>query len=157
MKSVEDSSQNGDSQGERIEWSVHLFRISFWRSFAVVIFIVCAAAAGYLLFNGSMMWAAIAVLIIVFSFAKFLFPQTFVFDEEWIEARNWYSVKRRKWSEFRRALPFELGISLVTRAGESRFEFFRSLSVFYGDRKDEVVAFIKRKLAQNEKREDKEA
>ncbi len=136
----------------RLEWTVVLlFRLKA-KAFVVIATIVAAALFGYFAFGHSFMWSGLAVLVLMIAFGGVFTPHSYVFDDEGIEHSTWFGATRRRWSEFRRYEMFAFGVNLITRADESRFEHFRSMNIYLPEDSAAIIAFVERKMRENEQK-----
>ncbi|GAB4156538.1 MAG: hypothetical protein Kow00107_06090 [Planctomycetota bacterium] len=136
------------SEASRFVWSVRLISRMGAASIAILIFILAAAALAYLMFDGSLMWSAIAFFLALVCFGEAFFVHRYVLDDNGITVSTVYSKKCRNWSEFRRVEKFRYGVELLTRASESRFDFVRGIKLYLPEDESGIVPFIERKISE---------
>lgn len=131
--------------GECMEWSVFPFLENLRRSIIVVIIVVAVAVLVYLAFKD--VFLVILSVAILFASLHAYFTRTrYRLDETGVAVRT-LSVKTAKpWSHFKRCYPDDRGITLSPFAEPSRLEPFRSVRLLYGSNKDEVVAFVSKRI-----------
>jgi hypothetical protein len=130
---------------EYLEWSVFPFMENLRRSIIVVAIIVAVAALVYLAFK-EVFLVVLSVAILFASLHAYFSRTTYRLDESGVTVRT-LSVKTAKgWSHFKRFYPDNRGITLSPFAGPSRLEPFRSVRLLYGSNKDEVVAFVSKRI-----------
>ena len=131
--------------GECLEWSVFPFMENLRRSIIVVVIIVAVAVLVYLVFKD--VFLVILSIAILFASLHAYFTRTkYRLDESGVAVRT-LSVKTAKpWSHFKRYYPDNRGITLSPFAEPSRLEPFRSVRLLYGSNKDEVVAFVSKRI-----------
>lgn len=133
---------NSTAKPRSLSWSLVLAVRIGARIWAVVAFILVAGLLSYFLFDRSLLWAGVAALISFLCFAYLFFEHRYELDDEGVRVKTWYSDRRRKWSEFREVVKFTYGVELLTRAGGSRFDFMRSVSLFLPVDDAEILEFI---------------
>ncbi|MFA4987023.1 MAG: hypothetical protein WC712_10595 [Candidatus Brocadiia bacterium] len=127
---------------------MHLLKQMRYQAMVIVVFILAAAFTTQIVL-GSPIWAFVALTVLVLYFSRVFFPMKFRLDDEGIEVETFFGSRTRKWSEFRRASFFRHGVNLMTRARASRFEFFRSMDVYFPAEPTEAIAFIKAKFLEH--------
>ena len=131
--------------GDSMEWSVFPFLENLGRSIIVVAIIVAVALVVYLVFD-QIYLVVLSVAILFFSLHAYFTRTTYRLDDTGVAVRT-LSVKTAKpWSHFKRYYPDDRGITLSPFAKPSRLEPFRSVRLLYGSNKDEVVAFISKRI-----------
>ena len=138
-----------DEKSPEFSWDVLLFQLLGFKAVLIVIFILCSGVLAYFLLGNSFMWSAIAICLLLIYFGHIFVRYSFVIDDEGVSMKTWYIEKHRKWSEFRRVAVFQYGATLMTRSTESRFDFFRSLTIYLPEDKEQILSFISGKIASN--------
>lgn len=146
---IEHEPDTNDNRKPQLTWTVVVFTRLKAKAYAIVAFFAATAIACYFMFGHSLMWSGISVAILLVAFGSVFTPHTYSLCEETVEVKTWFGVSLRRWSEFHRAVAFPLGINLVTRVSESRFEHFRSVNLYLPEESGEIRAFIERKIAEN--------
>ena len=130
---------------ESLEWSVFPFLENLRRSIIVVAIIVAVAVLVYLVF-GDVFLVILSVAILFASLHAYFTRTRYRLDDSGVAVRT-LSVKTAKpWSHFKRYYPDDRGITLSPFAKPSRLEPFRSVRLLYGSNKDEVVAFVSKRI-----------
>ena len=133
---------------ECLEWSVFPFLENIRRSVIVVVIVAAVAALVYLAFKD--VFLVILSVAILFASLHAYFTRTrYRLDESGVAVRT-LSVKTAKpWKHFKRYYADDRGITLSPFAEPSRLEPFRSVRLLYGSNKDEVVAFVSKRIVGN--------
>ncbi|MGD8627713.1 MAG: hypothetical protein PVH52_01395 [bacterium] len=128
-----------------LEWSVFPFLENLSRSIVVVLVIIGVAVLVYLVFKD--VFLVILSVAILFASLHTYFTRTrYRLDGSGVAVRT-LSVKTAKpWSHFKRYYADDRGITLSPFAQPSRLEPFRSVRLLYGSNKDEVVAFVSKRV-----------
>jgi hypothetical protein len=128
-----------------LEWSVFPFLENLRRSVIVVMIMAAVAALVYLAFRD--IFLVVLSMAILFASLHAYFTRTrYRLDSSGVTVRT-LSVKTAKpWSHFKRYYADDRGITLSPFAGPSRLEPFRSVRLLYGGNKDEVVAFVSKRI-----------
>lgn len=131
--------------GECLEWSVFPFMENMRRSIIVVVIIAGVAALVYLAFR-EIFLVILSVAILFASLHAYFSRTRYRLDSSGVTVRT-LSVKTAKpWSHFKKYYADDRGITLSPFAGPSRLEPFRSVRLLYGSNKDEVVAFVSKRI-----------
>jgi hypothetical protein len=133
------------SAGESLEWSVFPFLEKPGRSVIVVVIVAAVAALVYLAFRDAFL-VILSVAILFASLHAYFTRTRYRLDDSGVEVRT-LSVKTAKpWKHFKRYYADDRGITLSPFAEPSRLEPFRSVRLLYGSNKDEVVAFVSKRV-----------
>jgi hypothetical protein len=130
---------------EVLEWSVLPFKENIRRSVLVLVVIAAIGVLVYFWF-GSAYLGVLSVALLLMSLHTFFTRTTYRLDSEGLKIKTNVVKTAKQWSEFKRYYPDRRGITLSPFARPSRLEPFRSTRLLYGGNKDEVVAFISKKL-----------
>ncbi|OGC94971.1 MAG: hypothetical protein A2142_06805 [candidate division Zixibacteria bacterium RBG_16_48_11] len=89
----------------------------------------------------------LAILILTGSLSPYFFPTKYELTQEQVKV-NFLAVKKNKaWSEFRSYYPDKNGVFISPFARPSRLENYRGLYLRYQGNKEEVLNFVKSKIA----------
>ena len=130
---------------EALEWSVFPFVEDVRRSALVVLVIAAVAAVVYLAFRDVFL-TLLSAAILVASLFSFFTRTTYRLDDEEVVIKSSVGRNAKRWSYFKRYYPDGKGITLSPFERKTRLEPFRSVRLLYGSEKDEVVAFVAKKL-----------
>lgn len=140
------SHSNEDAHGgEVLEWSVFPFKENSRRSVLVVVVIVAVGAIVYLAFRDPFL-VLLSVAILMASLFSYFTRTTYRLDDEEVVIKSSVGKTAKRWSYFKRYYPDKKGITLSPFETKTRLEPFRSIRLLYGSEKDEVVAFVAKKL-----------
>ena len=128
-----------------LEWSVFPFKENMRRSVLVVVVIAAVGAVVYMAFRDPFM-VILSVAILVASLFSFFTKTTYRLDEEGVVIKSGVGKTAKRWSHFKRYYPDGKGITLSPFETRTRLEPFRSIRLLYGSERDEVVAFVAKKL-----------
>ena len=104
-----------------------------------------------LLFVGLYIWfewwgLAIGVVLIASSLFPYFAPTKYEFSEEYIIIKGLVVEKKKKWKEFRSFYPDRNGVFLSPFLEPRRLENYRGIYIRFGNKKDEVIEFVREKL-----------
>jgi hypothetical protein len=136
-------SQN--SAGDRLEWSVRPFMDNIRRTLIVVVIILVCGAMVYFAFKDVFLMI-LSLLILFVSLHTYFTRTTYCLDDDQIVVRGSIGKSVKKWSDFKRYYVDRKGVTLSPFAKPSKLEPFRSVRLLFGSNKDEVVAFISKRL-----------
>lgn len=131
--------------GEVLEWSVFPFKENSRRSALVVAVIVAVGAIVYMAFREPF-YVLLSVAILVASLFSYFTRTTYRLDDKEVVIKSSVGKTAKRWSYFKRYYPDKKGITLSPFETKTRLEPFRSIRLLYGSEKDEVVAFVAKKL-----------
>lgn len=92
-------------------------------------------------------WGVLAAIVMVLALNRFFFPSRFEIDNTGISARYVISHQELKWTEIRRFHHDAHGAYLSTRVRRSRWDAYRGMHVLFGNRRDDVLSEIRKRLA----------
>jgi hypothetical protein len=131
--------------GEVLEWSVFPFKENVGRAALVIIAIAAVAAIVFVAFRDVFL-ALLSAAILVASLFSFFTRTTYRLDDEEVVIKSSVGRTAKKWSYFKRYYPDRKGITLSPFETKTRLEPFRSVRLLYGSERDEVVAFVAKRL-----------
>ncbi len=138
-------SDDGAREGYVLEWSVFPFRENKMRSAIVVAVIAAVGVIVFLAFRDAFL-TLLSVAILVASLFSYFTRTTYRLDDDEVLIKSSVGKTARRWSHFKRYYPDGKGITLSPFEKKTRLEPFRSIRLLYGSEKDEVVAFVAKKL-----------
>jgi hypothetical protein len=128
-----------------LEWSVWPWKENAWRTAVVVCVILAVGALVALLFQAAF-WGVFSALILVASLHTYFTRTTYRLDSEQVTVKSSLGTAVKKWSTFKRYYADKKGVTLSPFAKPSRLEPFRSTRLLYGSNRDEVVAFVSKRI-----------
>ncbi len=137
-----DDDRGGD---DVLEWSVFPFKENLMRSAAVVAVIAAAGTVVYAAFRDPFL-AVLAVALLAASLFSYFTRTTYRLDDEEVVVKSSVGRTAKRWSYFKRYHADAKGITLSPFEKKTRLEPFRSIRLLYGSERDEVVAFVAKKL-----------
>ena len=132
-----------------LSWRCHPARRHPGRAAAVVVFhiFLCLLIAQY---TASLPFALVLTAVLFFSLSAFFFPASYQVTEQGIKVKTVLTTFERPWNTYRSYWPDKNGVLLSPFPHRSRLENFRGLFVRFHDNGDEVLAFVKRFVAEPE-------
>ena len=140
---MEESDTQADSvQEQTLSWVSHPFVRSTGKS------IIAVSAVTVSLFFGawymeSIVFGALAGLVMFGSLAKFFLPTKYTFDSEGVTVKTTTQTYTRPWSMFRSFYTDKNGVLLSPFIAPSRLENFRGLYITFDNNRDAVLDFVK--------------
>ena len=131
--------------GECLEWSVFPFMEKPRRSVIVVLIVAAVATLVYLAFKDVFL-VILSVAILFASLHAFFTRTRYRLDETGVAVKTLSVRTAKPWKHFKRYYADDRGITLSPFAEPSRLEPFRSVRLLYGSNKDEVVAFVSKRI-----------
>ena len=131
---------------EKLVWTVHPIRSGGWRT-AFLIAVWAATCLAVWTATKSVLYVVFAVVVIGAATRKFVLPTTYKMDKEGIEARSLFGANRRPWTRYRSFYADRNGVLLSPFSRANRLVSHRGLYVLFGDRRDEVIAFVSRRMS----------
>jgi hypothetical protein len=130
---------------DRLEWSVWPWREKVGRTVLVIGVILVVGVVVALLFK-EVFWGVFSVLILFASLHTYFTRTTYRLDSEQVTVKSSVGTAVKKWSTFKRYYADRKGVTLSPFAKPSRLEPFRSTRLLYGGNRDEVVAFVSKRI-----------
>lgn len=116
------------------------------RAVLAVAFIVLMAWTIQAMFRTTY-FTVVAVLLVWGQVAGFFLPTMFSLTDERVSVRGLVSRREKDWSEFRSHYIDREGVLLSPFVERSRLDRFRGVSLQFHGNRDEVVAFVERKMS----------
>lgn len=101
-------------------------------------------------YTSSVPFALILTLVVLASLSAFFFPTTYRFSEQSLHVKTLITSFERPWSTYRSYWPDRNGVLLSPFPSRSRLENFRGLFVRFDNNREEVLAFVRRHVAEPE-------
>jgi len=130
---------------EYLEWSVFPFLEDKRRSAVVVAIIAAAGILVHLAFKDVFL-TLLSLAILVVSLHTFFTKTTYRLEEKGVTVTTLGVKTFKTWSAFKRYSTDAKGITLSPFAKPSRLDPFRSVRMLFGGNKDEVVAFVSKRI-----------
>ena len=132
-------------EGEVLEWCVFPFKENARRSAVVIAVIVAVGAIVYAAFREPFL-TLLSMAILVASLFSYFTRTTYRLDDSEVVIKSSVGRTAKRWSYFKRYYPDKKGVTLSPFETKTRLEPFRSVRLLYGSERDEVVAFVAKKL-----------
>lgn len=137
------------SNGATLEWVCHPAKKNLRVTTLVSIFILVLITVVYYATDYSIMFAALAFLILFGSLASFYFPTAYLLTEDEIIIKTKMQRLTKKWTQYRSFYPDKNGVLLSPFLRPSRLENFRGLYIKFWFNRDEVLAFVGDRLSRD--------
>ncbi|MFZ5980057.1 MAG: hypothetical protein ACOYVF_05445 [Candidatus Zixiibacteriota bacterium] len=134
-----------EDEGEVLHWKCHPVKRRPLVSLAVTLFITLIGVL-VLYATGSHFFTALALVILFASLAKFYFPTEYFLSDKNLKVKTTTQTLVKPWSMYRTCYPDRNGILLSPFGRPSRLENFRGLYIMFEGNRDEVTAFIKKRV-----------
>jgi hypothetical protein len=139
-------SQNDTSA--HLEWSVFPIAENARRSVIVVLIIGGVCVAVQMAFKDTFL-TVLSVVILVVSLHTFFTKTTYRLAEDGVTVKTVGVSTFKTWAAFKRYTADAKGVTLSPFAQPSRLDAFRSVRLLFGGNRDEVVAFISKRVGGN--------
>lgn len=130
---------------ESLEWSVFPFAEDVRRSLIVVLIVAGVAVAVQTAFKDVYL-TVLSVAILLVSLHTFFTKTSYRLAQDGVTVTTVGVKTHKSWSAFKRYSADSKGVTLSPFAKPSRLDPFRSLRLLYGGNRDEVVAFISKRI-----------
>jgi len=134
------------SDGIVLKWSTHAVKRSTKISILVILFLFMIWLLVYLT-TFSLMLTILSVVIMLGSLSPFFLPTYYELDNEKIKVKFFFNTKEKEWNMFKSFYVDKNGVLLSPFEKPSRLENFRGLYVRFNQNKEEVVDFVRSKIA----------
>ena len=138
-----------EDSGRTLEWVCHPAKKNPKVTVLVTIFIFIIIGAVYYA-TMSVWFGVLAVLILFGSLTSFYFPTAYKLTDDEIMVKTTTQTLKKKWSQYRTFYPDKNGVLLSPFVRPSRMENFRGIYLKFWYNKDEVIAFVKERMARVE-------
>ena len=142
--------------GPLLEWTCHPMKRKPWVTLGVT-FLITVVALGIYYWTDSKWFAVFGALVIFGSLAKFYFPTSYRLTDESFLIKTSTQTLTKLWANFRSCYPDKNGVLMSPFAEPSRLENFRGVYIMFNNNRDEVMAFVKERLAAAAKAQSKPA
>ncbi|KPJ60450.1 MAG: hypothetical protein AMJ46_06850 [Latescibacteria bacterium DG_63] len=134
-----------------LRWSVLPARRSKKKTWGLLIFLGVFLTLLYIFYG--MFASGLAILLLGVSLLPFFLKTQYELNEDGLIVKKPYSRMKKEWSHFGSYYPDKNGVLLSPFSKPSRLENFRGVYILFGDRKDEILTFIKRKVGAQKPKE----
>ena len=134
-----------------LRWSVLPARKSKKKTWGLLIFLGVFLTLLYIFYG--MFASGLAILLLGVSLLPFFLKTQYELNEDGLIVKKPYSRMKKEWSHFGSYYPDKNGVLLSPFSKPSRLENFRGVYILFGDRKDEILTFIKRKVGAQKPKE----
>ncbi|KPL03615.1 MAG: hypothetical protein AMJ73_06110 [candidate division Zixibacteria bacterium SM1_73] len=134
------------SDGIVLKWSTHPVKRNTKISILVILFLFMIWLLVYLT-TFSLLLTILSVVIMLGSLSPFFLPTYYELDTEKIKVKFFFSTKEKEWNMFKSFYVDKNGVLLSPFEKPSRLENFRGLYVRFNQNKEEVVDFVRSKIA----------
>jgi hypothetical protein len=129
-----------------LKWSTHPVKRSAKTSILVILFLLVIWFLVYFTtFN--LFLTILSVVIMLGSLSPFFLPTYYELDNQKIKVKFFFNTREKEWNMFRSFYVDKNGVLLSPFERPSRLENFRGLYVRFNQNKDEVVDFVRLKIA----------
>jgi len=126
-----------------LSWTVHLLKERPKQ--AAIVLPLSVFAVGFAFYWGkSLVWAVIAVVLLLGSLSSFIFPLKYELTTEEVRIHNPFSGDVKRWVKFRSytVFPDAVFLSYAPRGRNGRRGGGGGLTLYFGNHKEEVMAVI---------------
>ncbi len=134
-----------EAAGESLEWTSHLLARNPARGMIPIAITVLFCVVVWFTFE-IWLYVVLSGVVLFFSMARFYFPVRYRLDGEGVRVRFLGREKFRPWSDFRNVYVHADGLFLAPFEQPSRLDAFRGTGLNFGENRDEVVSFVKKRL-----------
>lgn len=127
-----------------LRWSVLPAKKSRKKTWGLFIFLAGFLPALYFFYG--IFFVCLAAVLLLLSLLPFFLRTRYELNENGIMVRKPYSKFKKEWSQFRSFYPDKSGVLLSPFARPSRLENFRGVYILFGERRNEILDFIRRKV-----------
>jgi len=124
-----------------VSWTVQPWRRNRPLGIAVAL-LVLAVTFGVRVVFGSMGWAAMALVLLTLSVARFYLPTRYALNAHGARMQGPFGTVEREWSAFRAWFVGTDGVLLSPFTKPSRLAFTRGIFLPFDDHRDEVLAAV---------------
>lgn len=145
----DDSGHHDHAGNDRVEWSVWPLKESFFRSLAVILFLMVIVWTICSWFGPQ--WILPSAFILILFLSSFFLPTFYRLDPEEVSVRGLITRKKRPWSDLRKYYPGRKGVHLSSTERPSKLESIRGLYLPFGpdptgEHRRHIMSFIEGKL-----------
>ena len=133
-------------EGRSLAWRIHPVKRKPMLSAVVTLAILLFSFLVFVSTESTFM-TVLSLAILFGSLAKFYWPTSFTLTEKEIVVKTTMQTMRKEWSLYRSYWPDKNGVLLSPFAVKSRLENFRGLYLIFGENKDDVITFVKERIA----------
>jgi hypothetical protein len=124
-----------------LEWAVQPFAAERTKGVSALLVVGATVYASFAL--GGPLLGFLAVLVLAGGVGPFFVKTRYRLSADGVEVRSPFQRVRRPWSAFRRVYVGPKGVSLSPFAGRHFLEPYRSVMLRYGDRRDDILRWVR--------------
>ncbi|MEW6685046.1 MAG: hypothetical protein AB1393_02415 [Candidatus Edwardsbacteria bacterium] len=128
-----------------LKWSIHPIRLSKWRAVIAILVPLLIWILIYFWFH-SLFWLILAILLLSGAIWPFFVITHYQMDEQGVTVKRVFYTIKRDWSKIRNFYPDRQGVLLSPFTKPSRLENFRGLYILFGDKKEEVLSYLGKRI-----------
>lgn len=122
------------------------------RTVLLIVFLAALFTGLYIWFG---LWGLVIGLILVgTSVYSYFIPTRYEMNYEKILIKGLFMTKKKQWIEFRSFYPDRNGVLLSPFVVPSRLENFRGVYIRFGNKHDEVIEYIEKKINKKKQQEE---
>ena len=129
-----------------LQWKCHPAMRRPWVTLGVTLFLLLISLIVFYM-TDSKTFTTLALVIMFASLAKFYFPTSYRLDSKRITIKTTTQTLHKEWSIFRSFYPDKNGVLLSPFVSPTRLENFRGLYIMFNNNRDEVVNYVRQRLA----------
>jgi hypothetical protein len=130
-----------------MEWTSHPSLENKKKTIFLIVFLVGLFTGLYVWFK---LWGLLIGIILIGSAVyPYFVPTRYEFNEKYIVIKGLFMQRKKQWKEFRSFYPDRNGILLSTFPKPTRLENYRGIYIKFGNRRDEVIEYVKKKVKVN--------
>jgi hypothetical protein len=137
--------ENNGKTSELLSWKVHLSKKNRTKGIAVIVLILICSYFIYFTME-DFFFTLISTFVLIIMVLPYYLPSTYTLTDSEITKKMLFSKQRRMWSEFNRYDIDKNVIKLYTMKKASRLDNYRSFLLICNKNKDEVLAWVKKKV-----------
>lgn len=131
-----------------MKWVSHPSKENRRRTTVLVLLLVVVFVGSYILFQ---LWGLVLGIILIGNAISPYFVATrYEFNDESIVIKGLLTEQKRRWKEFRSFYPDKNGVFLSVFSTPRRLENFRGIYIRFGDKRDEVMEYVRKKVERPE-------
>lgn len=135
---------SGADENDCLEWSSFLAAENKTRTLLVILFLLALFVVIHISFGS--FWFIVSMLLLGGSVAPYFAPTKYKMTEDGVEAFQFFHTTRKSWVSFRSYYEDKRGVLLSPFDRPTRLENYRGLYLRFGDKRDEVMEYVRQKL-----------
>lgn len=138
--------QPGETAGRTVSWKIHPVKRKPWLSALTTLVVLMFTFMVYVS-TQSTFFCILSLIVLFASLAKFYMPTGYTLTEKEVIVKTTTQTLKKEWSLYRSCWPDKNGILLSPFVAQSRLENFRGLYLIFGENREEVIEFVKERIA----------